>query len=71
MSKELERVRRASCARRRADVAYRAALRDAWGRGASFADIARAAGVSRQTVREMVTSDPELHAFLTRRRGGR
>lgn len=57
----LTRVKRAAAARRRADDSYRAAilaavaeLRAAGARD-SFAQVARAAGVSRQAVRDLVS----------------
>lgn len=51
---ELARVKRAASARRRAEDQYRAALVAAAGAGVSYAELARAAGTTRQAVRQLV-----------------
>jgi len=54
MPDELDRVRRAARSRRRSELAYRTALEAAWAAGETFSAIARAAGVSRQSARELI-----------------
>ena len=51
----LERVRAASVARRASEAEYLLALASAIEAGASYANVARAAGVTRQAVRQTVT----------------
>lgn len=50
----MARIKRAAASKRRADLEYRAALLAATAEGASFSDCAKAAGVSRQAVRQLV-----------------
>ncbi len=50
----LERVKRASSRKRSAEEEYLAALRAAWDAGHEYADIARAAGISRQAARQIL-----------------
>lgn len=52
---ELQRATRALKAKRRADTQYRAAVIAAHQAGASYADIGKALGISRQAVRVLVT----------------
>lgn len=52
-SDELDRVRRATVAKGAAEAEYRAAVLAAVTAGASYARVARAAGVSRQAVRQL------------------
>lgn len=54
-SSELERASRALKAKRRADSEYRAALVAAHHAGHSYAQLAKALGISRQAVRVIVT----------------
>lgn len=51
----LARVKRAASAKRRAEREYRSALEAAHAAGASFVELARLVGVSRQAVREFLT----------------
>lgn len=54
MTDALARVKRAAAAKRRGDQQYLAALHAAHAEGLSFAQIAAAAGVSRQNVRQVL-----------------
>jgi hypothetical protein len=58
MSDPLARVKRASEAKRRAEHEYRSALEAGREAGLSFADMAKAAGVSRQAARQMLAKRP-------------
>lgn len=53
-SDELARVKRAAGRRRRAEQEYRAALEAAHAAGESFGACAKAAGVSRQAVQQLL-----------------
>jgi DNA-binding CsgD family transcriptional regulator len=53
-SNELARVKRAAAAKRRAGQRYRETLVAAFAAGYGYAEIAKAAGISRQTVRVQV-----------------
>ena len=53
-SNELARVKRAAAAKRRAEQRYRETLVAAFAVGHGYAEIAKAAGISRQTVRVQV-----------------
>lgn len=55
MPSELGRAARALKAKRRADTNYRAAIVAAVNAGHSYADVAKALGISRQAVRVIVT----------------
>jgi transcriptional regulator with XRE-family HTH domain len=57
-SDPLARVKRASEAKRRAEHEYRSALEAGREAGLSFADMAKAAGVSRQAARQMLAKRP-------------
>jgi DNA-directed RNA polymerase specialized sigma24 family protein len=50
----LTAVRRAAQTKDRADASYRSALQAAYEAGHSYSDIARAAQVSRQAVRQLI-----------------
>ena len=52
--KPLERVARAAAARRRANEQYRSALVAAHDAGIGYVEIARSAGVARQTIRKQL-----------------
>jgi DNA-directed RNA polymerase specialized sigma24 family protein len=54
MTEPLARVKQAAAERGRAEEAYRAAVLSAYVAGLSYAQIAKAAGVSRQAVRQLV-----------------
>lgn len=54
MTTTLDSVKRAARAKSRADARYRAAVVAAHQAGASYADIAKALGISRQAVRVLV-----------------
>ena len=56
--RELARVRRAVDARRRAEIEYRKALRDAKNAGHRLQDIADAAGMSKQATRYIIVGNP-------------
>ena len=51
---QMESVKRAARAKSRADARYVEALASAHAAGVSYADLARAAGVSRQAVRQLL-----------------
>lgn len=53
-SNPLARVKRAASSKRRADQEYRAALLAAFNLGASYAELAKLAGTSRQAVRQLI-----------------
>lgn len=55
MTDHLQSVKRAARAKSRADAQLRAAILAAVEAGISYADVARALGVSRQAVRQFVT----------------
>ena len=55
MPDPLDRVRRATVAKEKAAREYRAALLAAIAAGRSYADVARAAGISRQAARQLAT----------------
>lgn len=57
-SDSLARLTRAASAKRRADQQYRAALAAALAAGHTYAEIAKALGVSRQAVRQLVQRAP-------------
>jgi hypothetical protein len=56
LSAELERVRRASLARRLAETEYRVSLRLARAAGASYSQLGRAAGLTKQGARKLVAA---------------
>jgi hypothetical protein len=58
MSGELARVKRAAERKSKAEQEYLAALRAAYDAGEEYADIGRAAGISRQAARQIL--NPQL-----------
>lgn len=58
MSNHTTILKRAAKRKQAADDAYRVALREAAEAGMSFAEIARAAGTSRQRVRQLLGYQP-------------
>jgi DNA-directed RNA polymerase specialized sigma24 family protein len=55
----LSQVKRAARTKTRADASYRSALQAAYEAGHSYSDIARAAQVSRQAVRQLLNRKVE------------
>jgi len=53
-SDPLAAVKRADAARRRAELRFRASLREAHAAGISYGELGRLLGVSRQAVRQLV-----------------
>ena len=58
MKRELSRVERAARARAAGDVDYRRAIHDARAAGATLDAIGRAAGITKQGVRKILSRDP-------------
>lgn len=58
MADHLTSVKRAARAKSRADARLRETIVEAVATGASYADVARVLGVSRQAVRQLLTRSP-------------